>query len=101
MENHPTYRLLGLALAYHAQGKKRESDAALLELISKHSKDSPYQIAEVYAFREDRDKAFEWLDRAFTMRDGGLTEVKPDPLLNNLRRDPRFAAVLRKMRLPL
>jgi serine/threonine-protein kinase len=55
----------------------------------------------VYAFRGDRDKAFEWLDRAFTMRDGGLTEVKLDPLLNNLRRDPRFSAVLRKIPLPL
>jgi DNA-binding winged helix-turn-helix (wHTH) protein/Tfp pilus assembly protein PilF len=101
LENQDAYRLLGLALAYHAQGKKKESDAALLELISNHSEDSPYQIAEVYAFRGDRDKAFEWLDRTFTMRDGGLTEVKPDPLMNNLRRDPRFAALLRKMRLPL
>ena len=99
-EKHPAYRLLGLALAYHALGQKRESDASLKELIATQT-DAPYQIAEVYAYRGDVDRSFAWLERAYTERDPGMTEMKGDPLLTSLRRDPRYAALLQKMRLPL
>ena len=47
------------------------------------------------------DKAFAWLERAYAQRDGGLIEMKGDPLLKNLEADPRYAAFLKKMRLPL
>jgi hypothetical protein len=40
-----------------------ESDAALSELIAKYHEGAAYQIAQVYAFRNQSDKAFEWLDR--------------------------------------
>jgi tetratricopeptide (TPR) repeat protein len=100
-ERHPAYRLCGLAMAYHALGRKKESDANLAELIAHLQGDAPYQIAEVYAFRGEANLAFHWLDRAYTDRDGGLTEMKVDPLLNKLRRDARFTALLKKMRLPL
>ncbi len=46
-------------------------------------------------------KAFEWLERAYKQRDGGLIEMKGDPLLRNLERDPRYAAFLKKMNLPI
>jgi serine/threonine protein kinase/TolB-like protein/Tfp pilus assembly protein PilF len=94
-------RLEGLALAYHALGRKKEADAALAELIAKHHADSAYQIAEVYAFRGEADRAFEWLERAYSQRDGGLAQMKGDPLLKSLERDPRYAAFLKKMRLPV
>jgi tetratricopeptide (TPR) repeat protein len=100
-EKHPAYRLCGLALAYHALGRKKESDASLRALTTKFSADAPYLIAEVYAFRGRPDRAFEWLERAYTEHDSGLTEMKGDPLLNTLKRDPRYAALLQKMRLPL
>ena len=45
-----------------------------------------YQIAEVYAYRGDKDKAFEWLDRARRQRDAGLAGLREDPLLTNLHR---------------
>src|SRR5689334_3635255 len=51
------------AIAYYALGRKKESDAALSELIAKYQRNA-YQIAEVYAFRNQSDEAFEWLDRA-------------------------------------
>jgi hypothetical protein len=57
-------------------------------------------IAEVYAYRGEADRAFEWLERAHAQRDGGLAETKGDPLLKSLERDPRYAAFLKKMRLP-
>jgi len=101
LEKEPIWRLYGQALAYHALGRKKESDAALKELTAKYWESWAYQIAEVYAFRGETDKAFEWLDRAYTQRDSGLIYVKGDPLLKNIKRDPRYAAFLKKMRLPL
>jgi hypothetical protein len=60
-----------------------------------------YQIATIYAYRGETDKAFEWLDRAYRQRDGGLTEIKGDPLLRNIEKDPLYRAFLQKMKLPL
>ncbi len=95
----PELRLQGQALAYHALGRKKESDAALAELIKKYQADAAFQIAEVYAFRGEADRAFEWLERAYAQRDSGIAEMKGDPLLKSLERDPRYAAFLKKMRL--
>jgi len=99
-ESEPPMRLYGQALAYHALGRKKESDAALAELIAKFHAESAYQVAEVYAFRGETDRAFDWLERGYTQHDGGLPFMKGDPLLKSLERDPRYAAFLKKMRLP-
>jgi TolB-like protein/DNA-binding winged helix-turn-helix (wHTH) protein/Flp pilus assembly protein TadD len=93
-------RLTGQALAYHALGREQDSTAALAELIAKHDTDSAFQIAEVYAFRGEPDNTFEWLERAYKQRDTGLPEIKTDPLFKNLRHDPRYTALLKRMRLP-
>ena len=94
------FLLCARVLAYHALGRKKESDANLQELIAKLQSDAPYQIAQVFAFRGEKDRAFEWLERAYKERDSALTEVKGDPLLRNLEGDPRYAAWLKKLRLP-
>jgi hypothetical protein len=52
------------ALAYAAIGQQKQSDAALKELIAKYSTRKAFWVASVYAFRNQRDEAFEWLDRA-------------------------------------
>ena len=59
-----------------------------------------YQIAEVFAWRGETGRAFEWLDRAWKQRDAGLRYLKIDPLLRKVRGDPRYAALLRKQKLP-
>ena len=100
-EPEPIWRRFGLALVYHALGRKKEAEVALGELLEKHKEGGAFQIAEVYAFRGETDKAFEWLERAYAQRDPGLSGVKGDPLLKNLEADPRHAAFLKKMRLPL
>ncbi len=100
-ERLPGFRLQGLALAYHVLGQDKESDAALNQLIALREVDMSYQIAEVYAFRGQADLAFQWLERAYLQRDGGLTWIKGDPLLRTLARDARYAALLNKLRLPL
>ena len=100
LEPEPGWRVYGLALAYHALGRKKESDAALAEAIAKYRAIPAFQIAEVYAFRGETERAFEWLERVYAQRDPGLAFIKGDPLLKSLERDPRYATFLKKMRLP-
>ena len=86
--------------AYHALGREQDSNAALAGLIAKYHALAAYQIAQVYAYRGESDKSFEWLERAYEQRDPGLPEFNSDPLFKNLRHDPRYAELLKKMRLP-
>lgn len=88
------------AMAYYALGRKKESDAALSKLIAKYQAIDTYLIAEVYAFRNQPDEAFAWLDRAYAKRNDGLIFVKVEPLLKSLHNDPRFASLLKKLNLP-
>ncbi len=99
-ETSQVFRPQARALAYHALARKQESDRALAELIVKGQVNSAFNIAEVYAFRGEADAALTWLERAYVQHDGGLTYMKGNPLLKNLERDPRYAAFLKKMRLP-
>ena len=93
-------KLSGEALAYHALGRRAESDNALKKLIATHQNEAAFQIAEVYAFRGETDQAFAWLDRAYRQRDSGLPEMKTSPLMKSLLKDQRRAELLQKMRLP-
>jgi TolB-like protein/DNA-binding winged helix-turn-helix (wHTH) protein/Tfp pilus assembly protein PilF len=97
---YPEMRLFLYAIAYHALGREKEADAALGELISKYEAVDTYLIAEIYAFRNQPDEAFEWLDKACANHNDGLIFAKVDPLLKSLHSDPRFAALLNKLNLP-
>jgi serine/threonine-protein kinase len=99
-EKEPLWRRFGLALAYHALGQKQDADAAFAEFLAKHEDEAAFQVAELHAFRGEADRALAWLERSYAQRDGGLAEMKGDPLLRRLERDPRYAAFLDKMRLP-
>jgi TolB-like protein/Tfp pilus assembly protein PilF len=94
------WRACGLPLVFHALGRRGESDAALTALKDKYAGDSAYQIAEVHAFRGEADLAFEWLERAYAQRDGGVSEIKGDRLMRGLVGDPRYKAFLKKLKLP-
>jgi TolB-like protein/lipoprotein NlpI len=94
------FRATGIAMAEHSLGHARESQQALDEAIAKAAQNSAYQIAEAYAWRGEKDKALEWLERAHRQRDGGLTHLKTDPVFAALRSDPRFKAMLRKINFP-
>jgi hypothetical protein len=50
--------------------------------------------------RNDADKTFEWLDRAWSSRDPGIEYLLTDPLILRFRNDPRFAAFCKKVALP-
>lgn len=97
--NEPASRM-GTAMVEHASGHEREAQQALHDLIAKHAMDNAYQIGDVYAWMGDRDKAFEWLERAYQQHDSGLNGVAYDALLMGLHQDPRYSALLRKLQLP-
>jgi serine/threonine protein kinase/tetratricopeptide (TPR) repeat protein len=96
-EKSEDWRLIGLPMAYHALGRKTESDAALATLIAKSPKESSYNIAYVYAFRGDADKAFEWLDKAVQDQNPGLSHVVVENLFHKIHSDPRWLPFLRKL----
>jgi adenylate cyclase len=93
-------QLEGSAMVHFAAGRKADSDARLADAIGQNGSSWPSEIARVYAFRGEKDHAFEWLTKAYDMHDEDLYFIKGDPLLKNIESDPRFKAFLRKMNLP-
>jgi TolB-like protein/Flp pilus assembly protein TadD len=90
-------RMIGLPMAYHALGRKADSDGALYALIAKYEKDTSYNIAYVYAFRGEADQAFAWLDKALEYHDPGLAEIVVENLFDKIHSDPRWLPFLRKI----
>ena len=68
--------------------------------IAKQAQGATYQIAQIYAWRGETDRALDWLERAYAQKDVNLSYIKVDLALKNLDSDPRFKALLRKMNLP-
>ncbi len=87
-------RLLGLVAAHHALGQQQKSDAALLELIGKYEQLMPYNIAAVLAYRNEANRAFEWLEKAVENGDPALSELEREHWFANIRNDPRWLPLL-------
>ncbi len=106
--------LTSLASAYALAGRRAASNRVLrqLEEISKHQGPAPawhvgglnryvcpYEVAGVCAQLGDKDKAFEWLDKAYQSR-SCLYWLRQDPRFDSIRSDPRFQELLTKMKFP-
>jgi TolB-like protein/class 3 adenylate cyclase/Tfp pilus assembly protein PilF len=96
-ESHDVFRNLALAMIHHSQGRAAESDAALQILITGFGWTAAYQVAEACAYRDEVDKAFEWLERAFEQRDAGVTVSGTDVILRPLHGDPRWQPFLKRL----
>jgi TolB-like protein/Flp pilus assembly protein TadD len=94
------YRRFELALAQYVRRDREAADAALADLIVKGRDQLAYQIAQVYAVRGEKEKAFEWLQISFDTHDTGTLGLLIDPLLRDLRPDPRYKRLLAKLGLP-
>jgi len=94
------YRRFELALAQHVRGDRGAADAALADLIAYGRDQLAYQIAQVYAVRGEKEKAFEWLQISFDTHDTGTLALLIDPLIRDLRPDPRYKSLLTKLGLP-
>jgi len=99
LEPDESYRRFEIAVAQYARGDRTAADAALADLIA-HDQGLDYQVAQVYAVRGEREKAFEWLQIAFDNHDTGMLALLVDPLLNSLRDDPRYKMLIAKMNFP-
>ena len=96
LENVDGFKNTSLSILHYTLGDIEASDAALASL-NELDIEWAYQRVMAYAVRGEKDKAFEWLDTAIEIRDRGLNLAVGDPTLDNLRDDPRFADVLKRM----
>jgi TolB-like protein/Tfp pilus assembly protein PilF len=96
-ESHDVFRNLAFAMIHHALGHPAESEAALQALIDGFGWTAAYQVAEAYAYRNEVDKAFEWLERAYAQRDPGVTYSATDVILRSLHGDPRWQPFMQRM----
>lgn len=91
----------GLAKVHIALGNKAEAQKILdgLKQTADQSEDGPFQIAKVYNALGDKVQAIEWLEKAYQHRSFGMFFLKVDADFDNLRSDPRFTELLRRMNL--
>ena len=82
-----------------ASGRKDEALRILSELkqISKRRYVSAYGFAVIYAALSERDQAFQWLEKSYDNGEARITRIRVDPLLDNLRSDPRLTDLQRRI----
>jgi TolB-like protein/Tfp pilus assembly protein PilF len=88
-----------LGNAYARSGLKAEARSVVPKLKEHVDKTGigRYEIALIYAGLQENDKAFEWLESAYQVRDKGLTYLKIDPCLDPLRSDQRFVLLVQRV----
>lgn len=91
-----------LGYAYAVAGERREAQQIIDELQAQSTQKyvSAYFIAVIYSGLGNKDQAFQWLEKAFQERHPYLTLLKVEPVFDNIRSDPRYTALLRKVSLP-
>ncbi len=88
-----------LGHAYAVAGRRPEAEGVIRKLQAQsQTRHVPaYYMAVIHVGLGDRDRTFEWLERAFVERDENIAPLKVDPLFAPLRQDPRFRSILQRM----
>ena len=88
--------LASIATVLTSAGRTSEADSMMPEILelAKTGKTDPYNIALLYAARGDKEEGFKWLAKALGNHVPTSATVRYDPLLDPLRSDSRFAALL-------
>jgi serine/threonine protein kinase/Tfp pilus assembly protein PilF len=88
-----------LGHVYGRAGKRKEALRMIDKLveISKHGVSTSDAMAFVYFGLDEKDKAFQWLEKAYDERSAGLRYFISEPLLDEIQSDSRFITLLRKM----
>ena len=89
-----------LALVYEKLGRHADAQASLALLQKSYGETAAYQYGEIFAQWGDIPRALSALERAVVLHDGGLTFTKVDPMLDPIRNEPRFKAVLAGLKFP-
>ncbi len=92
--------LVCLAMTLDKLGRHDEAEAVLPKLQQMGGDGFAYQFAQIHAQWGNESKALGWLDTAMRLRDTGLIGLKTDPLLDPLRKEPRFQAMERELKFP-
>ncbi len=92
---------LNLGIVYARMGKPEDARRILTDWLARSRNEhvAPYFMALLHFALGDKDSGFEWLEKGFQEHDGWLMEIKVDYLLEDVRDDPRFRALLKKMNL--
>jgi len=85
---------------YDNLGRHADAEAELAKLKAAQGDSSAYQYATIYAQWGNRAKALEWLETTLRLRDPGLVLLMTDPLMDPLRKEPRFQAIERELKFP-
>lgn len=89
-----------LAIVYEKLGRHAEAQATLGRMHDAYGESVAYQYAGIHAQWGDKAKALEWLDAALRLRDVGLNALRADPLMDPIRDEPRFRALLQRLKFP-
>ena len=91
-----------LGNAYAASGHPDEAQTILKQLheLAKQQYVAPYAVGRIYAALSKKDEAFRWLETAYGARDPLMVCLKTDPGVDDLRSDPRFQDLMRRMNFP-
>jgi TolB-like protein/tetratricopeptide (TPR) repeat protein len=89
-----------LAVIYEKLGRHADAEAELAKIKATQGDNAAYQYATIYAQWGNLPKALEWLETALRLRDPGLASLKTESLLDPLRKEPRFQAILRELKFP-
>jgi hypothetical protein len=87
-------------VAYEKLGRRTEARALLDKFKSAQGDAGAYQYAEINTQWGDLPAAFDWLEKALRLRDPGLVTLRTAPLLDPLRKEPRFWAIERALTSP-
>jgi len=96
------FALAALGHAYAVAGKKQQTEEVLAKLknMEEHGYVSAFDMAVIYTGAGDKEKALQWLQKAFEERSSFLIYSRWEPRLDPLRSDPRFQDLLRRIGLP-
>jgi serine/threonine protein kinase/Tfp pilus assembly protein PilF len=89
-----------MAKALAQAGRHAEAEAIRKKLETSKEYVSPAELAVVYIGLDDKERAFASLERAYTARDLQLQFLGVDPNFDDIRSDPRFTELLRRVGLP-
>jgi TolB-like protein/tetratricopeptide (TPR) repeat protein len=89
-----------LSVTYDKLGRHADAEGEISKLKASFGDVMAYQYAAFYAQRGDSAKALEWLETALRLRDAGLESLKTDSLMDPIRQEPRFQAVMRELKFP-
>jgi tetratricopeptide (TPR) repeat protein len=88
------------AIVYDKLGRHADAETLREKMKTDYGDVAAYQFAEIYAQWGNTSAALEWLEKAFRLHDDGLLGLKTDPLLDPLRKEPRFQAIERELKFP-